>query len=565
MKFILSLLVVIVFSLKCVSQINLQWAHTLAHGNWSHYSDATHDGAGNIVITGKTQLAFDIDPGPATTMLNAPNHIYLAKFSSNGTFSWGFEIPTYVPNTARQHIICDNSNNVIIAGLVGDSADFDPGPNQALLTGSWLGSGYIAKYDEDGTFQWVVQLTSNKWSTPCSITSDASNNIYIAGQFKDTLDLEPQNPNNPLLISTDVTSMYCCKYDPNGHLTWARQTSGMLNSYVLPGGIAVLQNGNVAVSFVPIGTVDIDPGASIVAVNGSEHTILYLDQNGDYTDADHLISNGNALNPGDLLVDHDGSLVITGTSSGQLDLDPGPGTCMINSVFYANVAFCTKILSDGSFGWGFALESQNDNEILSMAVDQENTLWIAGSVCSSTDFDPGTGFIGINPVANDEDGFVASYTAQGNLINVIELGHDTSSTDDACSAISVFGTQVICSGIAEGPIDFDPTTNSYVSGTYARYFYLAAFDFVSTVTVIPGVTAVQIFPNPATDQITLDGFHENEKIQISISNSIGQIVYSTAASGPTVCIPISSLASGAYVLTTTQSNAVRNEKIVIQR
>ena len=106
---------------------------------------------GNLYITGQSVGTMDIDPGPDTVTL-AGNLAFVAKFSPDNTLIWATGMPT-TGEAGADKIVVDEQGNVFVTGSFTGVADFDPGPNQWLLT--HVGgnhNGFVLKLDSEGRF-----------------------------------------------------------------------------------------------------------------------------------------------------------------------------------------------------------------------------------------------------------------------------------------------------------------------------------------------------------------------------------------------------------------------------
>ena len=99
--------------------------------------------------------------------------------------------------------------------------------------------------------------------------------------------------------------------------------------------------------------------------------------------------------------------------SGQLDLDPGPGTTLVNPG-----RVCAKYNGNGQLEWGFSLENvtSNSEDYAAISVDDSGNLYVCGDMNSGTsDFDPGPGVNNLVVPPNSGGAFVARYRADGTL------------------------------------------------------------------------------------------------------------------------------------------------------
>ncbi|MBK6411397.1 MAG: hypothetical protein IPF78_17305 [Flavobacteriales bacterium] len=79
---------------------------------------------------------------------------------------------------------------------------------------------FIAAWAADGTFQWVKQGTGSKDCLAVDIVSAPNDQLYVAGQFNDTLTFDVMHPN------TVSNNIFVAKFDPQGNELWFRKCGG---------------------------------------------------------------------------------------------------------------------------------------------------------------------------------------------------------------------------------------------------------------------------------------------------------------------------------------------------
>lgn len=55
-------------------------------------------------------------------------------------------------------ITIDNEGNILTTGLFGETADFDPGPSNQLLTSAGFNDIFISKLTSSGEFIWAAKM-----------------------------------------------------------------------------------------------------------------------------------------------------------------------------------------------------------------------------------------------------------------------------------------------------------------------------------------------------------------------------------------------------------------------
>lgn len=168
------------------------------------------------------------------------------------------------------------------------------------------------------------------------------------------------------------------------------------------------------------GSVDFDPGVTInnlTSLTGSyDIYVSKLDLTGNYLWSlgfgGTLSDYGNAID-----LDNNGNIFITGSTSGIVDYNPGPGTYTLTNS--GSNIFISKFDSNGNFTWAKPLTGLGGGIGYSISV-YLNSLFISGRFIGPVDFNP--------PSANNlyssggTDVFIAKYNTavgiqEGELIN----------------------------------------------------------------------------------------------------------------------------------------------------
>ena len=199
----------------------------------------------NVYITGELLSEHvDLDPGPGQYLVNALNgrkYMLLASYDATGSFRWGAAIGASQmgAGTGGSGITTTDQNNVIVSGWSkGDSIDFDPGPDQALFSGT---AAFIARYMPDGTLVWLTPLTSSGTTSGIgdAVSATASGELLVGGRFfDDSLQVAPGGP--WLHGSAPMPDAFLCRYDGSGNF---------LNGFTLPSS-----NGSGVSSIASYGT-----------------------------------------------------------------------------------------------------------------------------------------------------------------------------------------------------------------------------------------------------------------------------------------------------------------------
>jgi hypothetical protein len=163
----------------------LQWSTYFGGINYDGGNSLAVDASGNIFLTGDTYSSSAIaSSGAYQTTNGGGSDAYLAKFNSSGAFKWA----TYFGGTGTENgnaVKTDASGNIIMIGNTNSSTKIaTSGAFQTTLGGK--NDVFVAKFNTSGALQWSTYFGGSEADNGYSVTTDASNNIYLAGYTKST-------------------------------------------------------------------------------------------------------------------------------------------------------------------------------------------------------------------------------------------------------------------------------------------------------------------------------------------------------------------------------------------
>lgn len=182
MKHILILISILAVQNFAFSQ-NFNWVNYLVGGGANHAVFDVHvpPGSNYSYACGRyrnTTTFYGQDTNVVDPYHEADRDVYIAKIDSNGNYVW--IVTDGGPDSDYPNGICtDENGNVYIAGTFEQSAYFD----QDTIVGDVAGDVFVAKYDENGVFQWVKPFggLGTGWEWAQEIECDLNGNIYVGG------------------------------------------------------------------------------------------------------------------------------------------------------------------------------------------------------------------------------------------------------------------------------------------------------------------------------------------------------------------------------------------------
>jgi uncharacterized repeat protein (TIGR01451 family) len=366
------------FVVKLDAQGNFVWAHASSINMIS----IALDEQGDLYVTGgygSFGATVDFDPSPTgeffLTLPTQYSNAFLWKLSPTGSFIYAKAIDG-PQSSVGQAVKVDHAGNVVFAGRFNASGDFDPGTETFILSGTGL-QLFVCKLTASGDFIWAKHfgtLTGSSQSlTVNSLAIDASNSIYLGGEFSSSVDFDPSTDQTHFLAAS-LSAGYLSKLDADGNFLWANQFNGSYNERTR--SIAVDREDNVYALGEFEFTVDFDFGDGVeelVATNWSEVFIAKYDASSNLLWARQIGAANYPETPTSILTDTLNNLFIAGQfSGGQFDADPDPANTSYLTSSNAN-SFFLKLSQDSCA-----------NLILNVASVDDVSCTGAGSITTET-------------------------------------------------------------------------------------------------------------------------------------------------------------------------------------
>lgn len=344
--------------------------------------------------------------------------------------------PTFTPDVSGTYVV----SLVVSDGVLDSAAD--------TVTIN-VSNNYLYTHN----YSWTKTVGGPGVDMGHSVTTDANGNIYYAGHFQDTVDLDPTTGVDERTAVGNF-DMFLTKLNVDGSYAWTR-TMGSAN-YEIAVGVTTDAAGNVFITGQFSDSVDFNPGGVADvhnAVNGYSTFVTRINADGSYGWT--RVTSGVMYGFGrTIAVDSHSNVFITGTYSATTDFDP-EGAGDIHVPADGNDIFMTRINADGSYGWTITTGTTGYDMGHSVAVDANDTVIFAGHFQGSVDFNPG----GAGDVRSSNrysvDTFVTKYDPAGNYLGTQTFGGEL--WDGAYEVATDDSGAVYVTGVFAGSSDLDPT------------------------------------------------------------------------------------------------------------
>ena len=242
-------------------------------------------------------------------------------------------------------------------------------------------------------FGWANRAGGNDADDIFDMVTDVDGNIYTTGYFKNTAHFG-EGGNQVSLTSAGGADIFFAKYNSSGELIWAKRAGG---------------------------STGFDWGNEII-------------------------------------LDSQNNFIITGYFDTQASFGEGGSTVTLNAPGDDRDIFVCKYNNSAELIWAFNEGGINDDSGSGLSLDDEGNIYLIGNFKGSAIFDAGGNSVTLNAAggSEDQDGFIAKYTHDGNLKWALSYGFAEGSD-----------------GLSD--IEIDAPGNFYVSG-YKYAGFLPYFD-----------------------------------------------------------------------------------------
>lgn len=240
-----------VFLVKYDAAGNVLWAKqsncNSFSGRVSQGRSVITDQAGSVYITGEFHNITNFGAFTLNSPANSDGNAFVVKYDSLGNELWAMQsvILSQTNSGIGKAITLDRFNNIYITGLYRGTISFG---GYTLTNTAVVGNIFIVKLDSLGNTIWAKQSRNNStqyWSNgPVAgngITTDPAGNVYITGNFEDTIHIDNFTLINPIPFnfSFPYGNALIAKYDPSGNCIWAKAANPLSNATYAGRGVSV--------------------------------------------------------------------------------------------------------------------------------------------------------------------------------------------------------------------------------------------------------------------------------------------------------------------------------------
>ncbi|MGQ0828855.1 MAG: gliding motility-associated C-terminal domain-containing protein [Bacteroidota bacterium] len=341
------------------------------------------DANGNTYITGFFYGTANF--GAQTIISVGVQDIFIAKYDASGILQWAKSAGGNDSDIGNG-INVDPSGNVVITGEYKGTASFGSASLSSMNNSIDI---FTSKLDPNGNFLWAKKGSAHLTDRGLDVACDASGNIYVTGQFTDTITFDLTHNSNL------YNSIFLIKYNSLGQEQWFRKIGG--GTLNIAYGIATDANSNIYLTGDFTGSVIFFGPPNTTLTNTYYNRIFVAKYNsaGDllWAEADGSSAEVTSKN---IALDTSGNAYIVGNFRCRLNEyadQYGQGT--FNSIGFWDI-FVSKYNANGAWQWSRQCGSKQDDNGAGIAVDGSGQIHIAGSFYEDIRFAASNNFNGYN-------------------------------------------------------------------------------------------------------------------------------------------------------------------------
>jgi len=198
---------------------NLVWAKSFGGIYEDMGFSVAVDSENNVYVTGSFEGTVDFDPDPANfvglTSNNDSLDVFVTKMDPLGNLVWAKSFGDATEDKGFS-VAVDSENNVYVTGNFRGTVEFDPDPANfvGLTSNNDSLDVFVTKMDPSGNLVWAKSFGDTTEDKGISVAVDSSDNVYVTGNFRGTLDFDSDEEGIPELTSNDSQDVFVIKYGP---------------------------------------------------------------------------------------------------------------------------------------------------------------------------------------------------------------------------------------------------------------------------------------------------------------------------------------------------------------
>ncbi len=544
----LYVLITVILSFICTHQANAQgwvWAKDAIGSGGSSGSNVKTDPFGNVYVIGIYTGAITF--GATTLTYDSTYHqsfgTFFVKYDSFGNVLWAKNINSYY-----DYISIDKAGNIYVSGPYDSTLTLG-----SITLNTCGGAIFIAKYNSAGNVLWAK--TSGCVAEPpvgvivsASIGTDSLCNVYVTGEYG----------GNPLTFgsitltpTTSSSNLFLVKYDSSGNVIWAKGESGGLGLGTWVNSLSTDKYNNIYITGQFSDTITF--GTTTLSVGGTEMFLVKYNASGDVLWAK---TEGTWWSEGIVLTtDLHGNVYLSGQYDSSITFGATTLTVSGQAIFLA------KYDTSGNPVWAKNTSAiSSSDRLYGIVSDRTGCLYITGTfsnlftICDTT---LSTSTFGLFLMKFDSSGnTIWTNTGGSGLGGFVSIAIDT--FNNVC-LVGGFTSHIFTLGYIMLTID-SPRSSMIVAKFTEGTLKMERQNLLNYY--------LKLYPNPATNEITLALGNEPSISSIAISDIFGRQFLNCSVQnllGQSLKIELPFLPDGMYWFRVLGKEGVNNIAFVIKR
>ena len=300
-------------------------------------------------------------------------------------------------SSSAKHAV-DTLGNTYVAGLFSGSGSFQ---STLVPAGGSATNAFVAMLRRGGDWGWATNVgaTTGSWTRINAIAVDASQNVYVAGQFSGTNTFGSIN-----LVASAETNLFVAKVNSTGAWLWARSAGGA--GVDAANALTIGTNGHVYLAGQFSGSANFT-NTTLNSAGASDSFVAKIDPNGNWLWARSAGGTGPDV-ANAIVSDTSENLYLTGEFAGTASFGPfGLTSAGSNDIFVA------KVNADGAWLLARRAGSTAGDLGSALAIDGGNQLYLLGRFAGTADYNGALGNLNIGATPNI---FVAKLNTEANVV-----------------------------------------------------------------------------------------------------------------------------------------------------
>jgi len=547
--------ILLILALLPLSKAQFTWGQQATGNAETSGNDVAVDLQGNTFVIGNMDniITFaGVTVGDVNG--NSFEHNYIVKYDPDGVLLWVRPIKGN-SNNELWSVTTDGDGNAYISGTyshTNSSTILDFGNIQ--LAGNSSNSGFFAKIDADGNWQWANALISDNLAgtqhvKPMVVRILPDGKVLLCGYILGPVIIDGQTFND---VNDGIQKIFFCRFDVDGNFEWFKHGEGPWGNSV-PESFLELQIDGMGNSYIQCG---FGTGATfgtdtLTHTFGGGFCVASFDAGANLRWWKNISSStGEIL--GGLTLDDQTNVYVSAQKNNILYIGDD---VVLDQLLYSQWIF--KFDSEGNYIWA---KGVFDDAIgAGGAWTHDIAFHPSGSIILAGGYEPS---LGAPILFGDTLGgggyraaFLAAFDTDGNYQDVAEISYPEGVTDGEFLPVDLFtgmDGNLLMTGEFDEVIDVGGIV---LSSNLLNQMFTLKIDIANLLDLTTPVfeihknnevTTFRVFPNPANDFILIE--NEMGKGLLQMFNSSGEIIKSVEMQRNSQLVDLSDLPAGTYFL-----------------